>query len=313
MSSHKTKIFDDWLHYFFVIFAFIVLVALLVISTLVDSVPVKVMASLGTLFFTAYLSYEFTKVSVARSSREELRRLGETSGRHIFLLANQIRDLGEEVSKYVPDGDKSQIRFENISSQLNKMASQAEVSFYDMQKITGLEISLEKIASEARSALQITAKEETVTCPHCKNQIKELVDTSPGTNLLRVCPNCHKTFNIIRKGDGTIRIAFSGVYAFPCPNCHSQITLKRRERDYGVVVRNCFECYARIKFDLDNQAVVSHEIEEPLTITTSQIEEDVGKCPYCSWNVTFSKGRNNRGERLQFCPSCTRLIKVVEG
>jgi hypothetical protein len=114
--------------------------------------------------------------------------------------------------------------------------------------------------------------------------------------------------------DGSIKLAFEDDFTVRCPNreCSNSLRIRRRSHEWGVVVRNCYECFARIKYNVDSQAVEDFTIETPLAVPAGSIANGRGPCPYCSYSVVFKGTKNSRGEIVQFCPKCTQLM-LVEG
>ena len=98
----------------------------------------------------------------------------------------------------------------------------------------------------------------------------------------------------------------------PNPECQNTLKLKRGPTDFGKVIRNCYECFARITYDLDANSIDGWTKEEPLTLNKAQIADWKATCPYRSWTVTFKETRNSKDQWVQYCPNCTKLILVQE-
>ena len=115
--------------------------------------------------------------------------------------------------------------------------------------------------------------------------------------------------------DGSLRIMFAKSYLIDCPNpeCNNQLKIRKDENDYGVTIRNCYECYARIQYDFDSEKVSGWEVVEPLKVYRKDVSENnTVSCPKCAWIVTVQEKENSKGVIVQYCPNCTNLLEIVD-
>src|SRR6266446_9669306 len=122
--------------------------------------------------------------------------------------------------------------------------------------------------------------------------------------------------SVHRIADGSLKVSHSRYFRINCTNskCKNEIGINQRESEWGVIVRNCFECYARVQYDLDKKEVESFVIDPPLDLEASKIELNGGgerhaTCPGCGYLLTLQGHANSRGEELTYCPRCTKLIR----
>lgn len=276
------------------------------------SASVQVVSDLAIIFATSFISYVITRYYALKTSREELRDLAEASGQRIFLLSSQITELADEILSFEPDGERSKIYYQSIVSQMNKLSSQAELSFQDMHRIAKIDVSIPALKDEARTRIAETTRREIVPCPHCKEDKELLLDVSRGSTRHTRCDKCDKTFVAHRTADGSIKLSYEDTFAIQCPNpsCVNTMNIKRNENEWGTTIRDCFECYARIRFDLEGHKIEGYDIEPPLNLPRENIVDGRADCPYCSFSLRMREGRNRRGEQIQFCRNCTKLVRI---
>lgn len=282
-------------------------------------------------FLTTFLAYVITRHfaqktagdnlrNVQETARENLRDLGIASGRRILLLSAHMEELAEEIVNFRADGHLSPIYYKTVTTQLGRLAKEARLSVYDIQEMVKLDISIPALMDEVRTKIVDSAVREVVRCPNCSKQTEILLDETPSTRHV-VCTTCRTLFTAHRLPGGEVKLGIpraefrSNVPHFvdcPNPNCSQRIRVNVRPNESGTIVRNCFECFARIKYILDERLVEGFEIESPLELPKREIKGNSGKCPYCSGVVFFKEKRNSRGEWIQYCPHCTKLIRVIE-
>ncbi len=294
--------------------ALILVVAAAMIGHFATEKPAQILADVTMIFGTFYVSFLVSRHFARVTSRKEMQDLAEASGTRIFLLSSQMRDLAQDVYNYDPDGPTSKIYYEVVGTQLTRLASQAELSFEDLQRIARVNISIPKLREEAVTRVEEGAQREKINCPECQNQVEVLMPRAAGASKHCRCDKCRKVFICHRLPDGIIKMSYSDDIEIDCPNssCSNRIRIRRGPTDWGTTIRNCYECYARVQFNFDTKKVDKFDIEEPQVLEASKIIGGQAECPYCAWTVSFRDTRNSRGEWLQFCPNCTKLIRVKE-
>jgi len=294
--------------------AVILVAASAIVGQLAVDRSAQILANLTMVFGTFYVSFLISRHFAVMSSRKELQDLAEASGTRVFLLCSQMKELAEDILNYEPDGESSKIYYEVIATQLTRLAGQAELSFEDLQRIAKVNISIPKLREDVETRVVEGARREKIPCPGCKAESDVIIGSGAGASKHCRCAACGKLFMAHRLSDGGIKLSYSDEFEIRCPNekCTNLIRIRRGTTDWGTAVRNCYECFARIRFDLDRKKVEGFTIEAPLSLPSSQIIDGQCKCPYCSWLVSFRESRNSRGEWIQFCPHCTKLIKVQE-
>lgn len=304
----------DYVKRILIISASVLLLVMLILPYFEKGTLFTVAGDLSKLFLTTYLAYMISAHFSRKAAREELRDLGMTTGRRIFLHSAQLRELSAEVLGYEADGDRSKIYYNIIASQLNKLASHAELSFEEVQQMAQLDISIPALVDEVRSKVVDDTRRECVKCPFCQHDTDVLIGQNPGATKHLTCANCHHHFAVYRLADHSLKLGYEDQSVINCPNgeCQNRIKIKRGPADFGKVVRNCYECFARVTFDLDANAVEGWTREEPLSIDSKRILDSKAECPYCSWVVTFKETRNSKEQWVQYCPSCTKLMLVKE-
>lgn len=292
----------------------LVVVVVIFLKYAFPSNALSAVSDLVTVLLASFVSYAVSRYFATQSARSDLRDLAEATGEHIFLLSSQIRQLADESTDFQRDAERSRIFLEILRSQLHKLASQAELSFHNTQRLAGLDISIPALRDEVRTAFEEGTKIESVQCPRCKSPAEIVLSTNPGATRHSQCVKCRLPFMAHRLVDGTIRLAFEDANRIDCPNpaCDNSLIINRRGHEHGVVIRNCFECFSRIRFNLDSRSVEGYDIEETLKVLDTAIVGGHGPCPYCSYDVTFKGTRNSKGAMVQFCPSCTKLMVVSE-
>jgi hypothetical protein len=292
----------------------IVTAIVLVLKYAFPSNALSAVADLVTVLLASYVSYAVSRFFATQSARSDLRDLAEATGEHIFLLSSQIRQLADESTDYQKEAARSQIYLETLRSQLYKLASQAELSFHNTQRLAGLDISIPALRDEVRTAFEEGTKTESVQCPRCKSPAEVVLSTNQGATRHAQCAKCKLPFMAHRLVDGKIRLTYEDSNRIDCPNsgCENSLIINRRGHEHGVVIRNCYECFARIRFNLDTRTVEGFDVEQPLEVPDGNIKDGHGPCPYCSYDVVFKGTRNSKGRMVQFCPNCTKLMLVSE-
>lgn len=125
-------------------------------------------ANLSTVLLTFLVSYVITRYFAEKAARAELFDLGQASGEETALLSVQLQQLAEEVDDFTPEDERAQLYLATISSQLQKLASQADLTFHNIQRMAGLDISIPALRAEVQATIQHGIRQETVPCPHCR-------------------------------------------------------------------------------------------------------------------------------------------------
>lgn len=292
--------------------AILLIVVLQVMAYFGKNELLSLAANLSTVLLTFLVSYVITRYFSEKAARAELFGLGQASGEQVALLSLQLQQLAEEVDEFTPEDDRSQLYLTSISSQLQKLGSQAELSFHNIQRMAGLDFSMLALRDEVQTAIQHGIRDEAVPCPHCEVDNHVSVSTSSGASKATKCVACRKPFTAHRLPDESIKLMFPDIQEVRCPNpkCGNQIFVKKKDSDWGTLIRNCFECYARIKYNVNTKAIEEWSTEAPLEASGTSADR-VG-CPYCGRESLLHGGRNSKGEKLMSCPSCTRLMRLTE-
>jgi hypothetical protein len=304
----------DIIQWWLVIAAVVVTITVVIVAQIEQSRSTMLVANLVTLLLTFYVSYAITEHFAKQTARGELGDLAEAAGSRIFLLSSQLGDLADEVTSFESDDERASLFLEMTASQMNKLASQVELSFQDLQRIAKLDISIPAIRDEVRSRIEEASRKEAVSCPHCEEPKEVLFSISAGSTKATRCDKCRQPFRVHRIADGSLKISYDQHFEIDCPNekCANRIMIKRTEREWGAIIRNCFQCYARIRYDLDKGKVEEFRIEEPLGLSRNSIQDGRGPCPDCGYQVIFKGARNAHGDELQSCPRCTQLIRISD-
>lgn len=284
----------------------------IVIKYIWPSPALHAISDLLTILLTSFISYVVSSHFAEKSARDHLRDLAESTGEHIFLLAGQIRQLADESESFKSDTSRSQFYIESLHSQLYKLASQAELSFHNTQRLAGFDISLPKLREEVRTVIEDGTKQESIACPRCQTICTTPLSTTPGKSRHINCNGCRLPFMVHRLPDSGIKTTFEEAIRIDCPNtpCTNNIIIKRRQNESGTVIRNCYDCYARIRFNLDTKQILGFEVEKPIPVTDFNTITNQTQCPYCSATVDIKGTKNSRGDILQYCPNCTKLLLV---
>jgi len=314
MEKYNTTKGHDRIRSFLLIFALGVLFIVILLGYYLNNPLYLLVKDLVTLFLTFYIAYVTTQYFAQKTAREDLIDIGISSGRRIFTLSSHLRTLAEEILRFEPDGERSKIYYENIVSQLNRLAIDTELSFKDMQQIAKLDISIPDLVEETRTSVINTIRKELIMCPYCNEKKELLFDTTTAATKHVSCGKCHKPFMIHRLPDGSIKLGIEDTFITKCPNpdCNNEIKIKKAPKDFGVTIRNCFECFARIRFDLDSGSIEGWDQVEPKQIKPSDIVDERLKCPYCSHSNVSRNTHNSKDQCVQFCPNCTNLILICE-
>lgn len=205
---------------FLLISACIFLVLFIVFGYLEKGTFFAITSDLGKIFFTLYISYVVTKYFAEKSATEELRDLAESSGRRVFLLSSNIRELADEIMGYEPDGDRSRLHYRAIASQMTRLASQAELSFQDMQQMAKLNISIPSLIKETSMIEGNYRRWDIVSCPYCSNEQEIHIRIKPDAAEYVMCSACHNLFVTHRMADRSVAVSRSGKSeSIHCPSC----------------------------------------------------------------------------------------------
>lgn len=277
----------------------------------------QVISSFITFFSSVFLSFVVTRHYAQVTAREELKRLAEAAGSRIFLLSVQMRQLVQELNSFSGGDGITRIFIDSASSQIDRLASQADLSVEDLERIADVDLALPAMRDAAQTRVEATTKREQIPCPHCSELVDITIGTAANATKHSYCDKCNRGFVVHRVADGSLKVSHTGYFRIDCPNtgCTNDIGIRARENEWGTIIRNCFECYARVQYDLDKKQVESFRVESPLDIVDSNIEitGDLrrGPCPGCGYSVIFQDYKNSRGEQLTSCPRCTKLVRVV--
>lgn len=311
-GDRQTSIHDP--QWWFVAASAVVTLVVIVLKYAFPSNALSAVSDLVTVLLASYVSFAVSRYFATQSARSDLRDLAEATGEHIFLLSSQIRQLADESGAYQADADRSRLYLETLRSQLHKLASQAELSFHNTQRLAGLDISIPALRDEVRTAFEEGTRTESIPCPRCKTPAEVILSTNAGATRHSQCTKCRLPFMAHRLMDGKIRLSYEDSHRVDCPNtgCSNSLIINRRGHERGTVIRNCYECFARIRFNLDSNTVEGYEVEQPLEVSQAKIVDGHGPCPYCSFDTAFKGTRNSKGAIVQFCPNCTKLMLVSE-
>ena len=137
-ESNRAQVFLFWFMAFFGI-------ASLVLGYLTDEDFAKALSDLGKIASALYVSFEitryFSEISAKISTKKELGKLGESSGKRIFRLSEKIKGLADEIAEH-PDTVSPQ----STASRLRDYARDAEMSFEDIKLMADLDISITDLA-----------------------------------------------------------------------------------------------------------------------------------------------------------------------
>jgi predicted Zn finger-like uncharacterized protein len=289
------------------------LLTVLVLSHLDESRSLAFAADGVSVVLTFFVSYVVTRHFATYSARANLADLGMATGEQTVLVTDQLRDLASELQEFQTTDDRAELYLSQIASQLARLSSQTELSFKNVQRMAGLQLSIDDLRRGVASTVEPGTIKEVVNCPNCRTPKEVALSTIPGRSRATRCGKCRFGFTVNRLPENKVKLTFEDVVRIDCPNdsCTTSIPVKKRAGDQGVVIRNCFECYARIRFNVDSDEIEHWEIEQPIDVGGDTIREDHVNCPYCSHSVRLLQGRNSRGERLTSCANCTRLIRIV--
>ncbi len=303
----------QWLAY-----AAIVAIVLVVIAAqLVQSRMMQVVSSFITFFASVFLSFVVTRHYAQVTAREELKRLAQAAGSRIFLVAFQMRQLVSDLSQFETDDSLTRVFVTSVSAQIDRLSAQADLSVEDLERIADVDLALPAMRDDAQTRVEATTKREQLPCPYCKEAVDMTIGTASGASKHGRCGKCRRGFVVHRVADGSLKLSHTAYFRITCPNtaCGNEIGINPRQSEWGIIIRNCFDCYARVKYDLDKGQVDSFAIEQPLELEASRIElsgdQRQGPCPGCGYVVALQGRPNSRGEELISCPRCTKLIKVA--
>jgi uncharacterized C2H2 Zn-finger protein len=295
-------------------------VAIVLVTVAVHLAPtpwMQVVSSFVTFFASVYLSFVVTRHYARVTSREELRRLAEAAGSRIFLLSLQMRQLASELAGSEPADEVTKVAVDSIAAQIERLAAQADLSVEDLERIADIDLPLPAMRDAAQTRVEAATKRERIKCPHCDHEVEVTISTAGGTTRHGRCPNCKRGFVIHRLGDGTLKVGHTEYFRIDCPNpsCKNEIGIRPRETEWGIIIRNCFECFARVSYDLDNRKVQNFVVETPLTVAADKVEITTNgqrrvSCPSCGYVLTLLGYINSRGQELMSCPRCTKLVAV---
>lgn len=302
----------DRIQWWLVAAAVVLLLTILVLSHLDESRSLAFAADGASVVLTFFVSYVVTRHFATYSARANMADLGMATGEQTILVTEQLRELSLELQAFEATDDRVELFLSQIANQLDRISSQTELSFKNVQRMAGLDLSIADLRLGVASTVEAGTAKERVACPQCGTLKEVALSTAPGRSRVTRCGKCHFGFTLNRLSDDKVKLTFEDVVRIACPNdaCTMSIPIKKRAQDQGVVIRNCFECYARIRFNADSDEVEQWQIEAPLDVSEELLEADHVDCPYCSHRMRLLQGRNSKGERLTSCSNCTRLVRV---
>jgi DNA-directed RNA polymerase subunit RPC12/RpoP len=261
-------------------------------------------------FVSFYFAYLITQHGAAERAREDLRDLAKAAGYRILLLAHQMQQLASELRSSEPRD------YNSLAARIEQLAQHTDLSVDDLGRIAGIKLPLSEIRGDVETRFETVTRREQIRCPHCDAQVDVIISIASGATKRRVCPDCRKGFVVCRASDGSLKVIHTGHFEIHCPKCNNKIGISTREEmEWDSIVRNCYECYARILCDPKTQEVWFHSYEEPLSVTKIEIAADgqrYARCPYCWFLVNLSgMYKNSKGKKLISCPRCTRLLEIV--
>jgi len=294
--------------------------AIILVSVAVHLSPtpwMQAVSSFVTFFASFYLSFVVTRHFAQVTAREELRRLAEAAGSRIFLQSRQMRQLASELRDSEPTDEIAKVFGNSIASQIDRLAAQADLSVEDLERIAGVDLHLPAMRDEAQTRVEAATKRERFGCPHCNEPVEITISTAGGASRHGRCANCNRGFVAHRLADGSLKVGHTEYFKIDCPNpdCEQEIGIRPRDTEWGVIIRNCFECFARVHYDLDRRQVESFSIETPIPVAAGDVENASDgqrrvSCPSCGYVVSLRGYVNSRSEEFMSCPRCTKLLRV---
>lgn len=295
-------------------------VAILLVTAAVHLSPtpwMQVVASFITFFASIFLSFVVTRHYAQVTAREELGQLAEAAGSRIFLLSRQMQQLATELRDVEPNDEIAKAVGNAIAAQIDRLAAQADLSVEDLERMANVDLPLPAMRDEAQTRVEATTRIERISCPHCSANADIAISTAGGASRHGRCAECGRGFVVHRIPDGSLKVGHTEYFRIECPNpdCRNEIGMRPKEREWGIIIRNCFECFARVQYDLDERAVDSFAVEEPERVAPSDVE-DAGEgqrsvpCPSCAYTLSLRGYVNSRGQEVMSCTRCTRLVLV---
>lgn len=295
-----------------------VAILLVIVAAQIAPSPMMQGVSSFVLFFgSVFISFVVTKHYAEITAREELKRLAEAAGSRIFLLSVQMRQLVGDLSNFENDDELTKVFLGSVSSQIERLSAQADLSVEDLERIADVDLELPAMRDAAQTRVEASTKREQIACPHCQETVDVTIGTAAGANKHGRCPKCRKGFMVHRIADGSLKISHTNYFRIDCPNpaCDNEIGINRRESEWGTIIRNCYECHARVRYDLDKGQVESHVLEPPLDLKASAIvvvnSVRRGPCSGCGYSLILSGHLNRSNEEVLSCPRCTKLVRVT--
>lgn len=282
--------------------ATLAIILVIAAAQLAPSPMMQLVSGFITFFSSVFLSFVVTRHYAQVTAQEELKRLAEAAGSRMFLLSVQMRQIVNDLSQFESDNEVENVFIESMAAQIDRLAAQADLSVEDLERIAEVELALPAMRDAAQTRVEAGTKREQIPCPHCRQTVDVTIGTTAGASRHSTCDSCKRGFVVHRISDGSLKVSHTAYFTIDCPNpeCDNQIGINRREKEWGVIIRNCFECYARVQYNLDTEEVLSFSVEEPLTIDASSIEDSTGQrrgaCPGCGYSVIFKGYKNSRGE-----------------
>jgi ribosomal protein S27E len=277
------------------------------------------LSNVVTIFASFLLSAVVTRHYSQISTERELGRLAEAAASRIYLLSIQMREVVDDLQGLDVVDERETQFIESVAAQIDRLSAQADLSVEDLQRIADVDLSLPALRDEAQTRVEAASKRESVPCPHCGERHDVLMSTKGGTSKHSRCEETRRGFVVHRLNDGSLKVSHTGYFRIDCPNqeCGNEIGVRRRDGEWGVIVRNCFNCFARIQYNLDSEEIDSWEVETPMEVPLSSVraEGDVRKvqCPDCGYDLTLQGFTNSRGEEVISCSRCTKLLRVKDG
>ncbi len=229
--------------------AIAVIALVLVAAQWAPSATMQIVSSFVTFFASVYLSFVVTRHYAQVTAREELERLAQAAGSRIFLLSVQMRQLASDLNDFEVNDQLTQVFVNSVSAQIERLSAQADLSVEDLERIADVDLSLPAMRDAAQTRVEAATKREQIPCPHCREVVDITIGTASGASKHGKCDKCRRGFLVQRISDGSLRVSHTGYFRIDCPNekCSNEIGINRRDTEWGTIVRNCFECYARIQ------------------------------------------------------------------
>jgi hypothetical protein len=291
--------------------ACVVLAVTVALTFVSQDVSFRIVAELVKLFLTVYASYAITRAYSQRAMRLELHDVAKVTMRRLVLLATDIQGIASELTASA-DERTLQSTAVSLGAQLRRMATHAEASIDDIGVMARLDISLATLKEEIRTRIVDSEEEEIAPCPSCSKPVSVNLLTSPSSKQV-ACRSCSTMVVFHRLPDGGVKIRKAGaIVKCPNPSCAASFQLREKPTDFGIVIRNCYECFARIKYDLDTSSVQSFQVVTPYPASADAAPDGRITCPHCAAHIPYRPFTNAAGRMVQGCMNCRELLAFPE-